>query len=85
MDVGHPQACEALATAAARAGAEVVRGVGDVTVAAGPDPVVRYEHDDEEHEVRCRLVVAADGRASSVRRQLGLALTKTAPATLCSG
>lgn len=85
LDVGHPQACEALATAAAQAGASVVRGVGDVTLTPGPRPVVRYELDDVEHEVSCRLVVGADGRTSSVRRQLGLRLTQTPPNSLGGG
>jgi 2-polyprenyl-6-methoxyphenol hydroxylase-like FAD-dependent oxidoreductase len=85
MDLGHPQACQALASAAAEAGSDVVRGVGDVIVTAGPSPLVRYELDDVEHEVRCRLVVAADGRASSIRRQLGLSLTQTEPKTMGGG
>ena len=85
MDLGHPQACEALATAAAAAGSDVVRGVGDVVVTPGASPVVRYELDDVDHELRCRLVVGADGRASSVRRQLGLSLTQTEPKTMGGG
>src|SRR5690348_8479650 len=66
LDVGHPEACEALATAAATAGATVVRGVGDVEVVPGAAPVVRYEHDDVGYEVGCGLVVGADGRMSTV-------------------
>jgi 2-polyprenyl-6-methoxyphenol hydroxylase-like FAD-dependent oxidoreductase len=85
MDLGHPQACAALAELATSVGVELLRGVGDVSVVAGPSPSVRYELDDVEHEVRCRLVVGADGRASSVRRQLGLALHKTEPRTWGSG
>ena len=85
MDLGHPQACEALATAAAAAGSDVVRGVGDVVVTPGASPVVRYELDDVDYELRCRLVVAADGRSSSVRRQLGLSLTQTEPKTMGAG
>ncbi|MFI5808788.1 NAD(P)/FAD-dependent oxidoreductase [Streptomyces sp. NPDC051561] len=85
LDVGHPEACEALATAAEEAGATVVRGIGDVIVAGGPNPVVRYEHDDIEHEVTCRLVVGADGRTSTVRRQLGVPLTETPPNSLGGG
>jgi 2-polyprenyl-6-methoxyphenol hydroxylase-like FAD-dependent oxidoreductase len=46
---------------------------------------VRYELDDVEHEVACRLVVAADGRASGVRRQLGLDLCQTTPRTMVCG
>jgi 2-polyprenyl-6-methoxyphenol hydroxylase-like FAD-dependent oxidoreductase len=85
MDVGHPAACQALADAAERAGSTMVRGIGDVRVTPGAAPRVRYELDDVEHEVEVRLVVAADGRASSVRRQLGLALHETEPLTMGGG
>ncbi|MFF2774209.1 FAD-dependent oxidoreductase [Streptomyces sp. NPDC058052] len=85
LDVGHPEACEALASAAAQAGATVVRGVGDVMVTGGAHPSVRYEHDDVECEVPCRLVVGADGRTSTVRRQLGVSLTQTPPNSLGGG
>jgi len=59
--------------------------VGDVLIDAGSSPTVRYELDDVEHELRCRLVVGADGRASSVRRQLGLTLEQTEPRIWGSG
>ena len=36
-------------------------------------------------EVRCRWVVGADGRQSSVRRQLGISLEQTDPATMGAG
>jgi 2-polyprenyl-6-methoxyphenol hydroxylase-like FAD-dependent oxidoreductase len=85
MDVGHPEACEALAQAAAAAGATVVRGVGDVDVVAGAAPAVRYEHDDVIHEVGCGLVVGADGRQSTVRKQVGLVLQQTAARTMGGG
>jgi 2-polyprenyl-6-methoxyphenol hydroxylase-like FAD-dependent oxidoreductase len=85
FDVGHPEACEALVHAAAEAGATVVRGVGDVEVTAGAAPAVRYEHDDVAHEVSCRLVVGADGRMSTVRRQLGIELHQTPARTLGGG
>lgn len=85
LDVGHPEACEALASAAEAAGATVVRGVGDVMVTAGENPSVRYEHDGLEYEVPCRLVVGADGRMSTVRRQLGIPFTQTPPNSLGGG
>ncbi|MFJ1792329.1 NAD(P)/FAD-dependent oxidoreductase [Kitasatospora griseola] len=85
LDVGHPEACEALSRAAEDAGATVVRGVGDVLVSGGADPRVRYEHNDLEYEVDCRLVVGADGRMSTVRRQLGIGLTQTPPNSLGGG
>ena len=85
LAVGHPQACEALTQAAAAAGATVIRGVGEIDLEAGDAPVVRYEHDGTVHELRCRLVVGADGRTSTVRRRLGIALHQTTPRTMCGG
>ncbi|MGH4005910.1 MAG: FAD-dependent monooxygenase, partial [Pseudonocardiaceae bacterium] len=46
---------------------------------------VRYTHDDVKREVSCRLVAGADGRQSTVRRQLGIPLVQTAPRTLAGG
>jgi 2-polyprenyl-6-methoxyphenol hydroxylase-like FAD-dependent oxidoreductase len=63
----------------------VIRGVGDLDVEPGDAPVVRYQHDDVLHELRCRLVVAADGRMSTVRRQLGIELHQTTPRTIAGG
>ena len=74
MCVGHPQASEALNTRATEQGADVLRGIGDVEVTAGPEPSVRYEFNGDIFEVRCRLVVGADGRQSTVRRGLGIEL-----------
>jgi 2-polyprenyl-6-methoxyphenol hydroxylase-like FAD-dependent oxidoreductase len=85
LNVGHPQACAALACAAQDAGAIVTRGVGDVVVTAGATPQVSYELDDVEHQASCRLVVGADGRSSSVRRQLGIGLHETVPRTMAAG
>jgi 2-polyprenyl-6-methoxyphenol hydroxylase-like FAD-dependent oxidoreductase len=85
LDVGHPEACEALTQAAAAAGATVVRGIGEVEVVAGTAPVVRYEHDGVVHDVPCRLVVGADGRMSTVRRRLGIPLQQTVPRTMGGG
>jgi 2-polyprenyl-6-methoxyphenol hydroxylase-like FAD-dependent oxidoreductase len=85
MDIGHPAACQALADLAETAGASVVRGVGDVEITAGSAPAVRYELDGVEHDVRCRLIVGADGRASSVRRQLGYQLHQTEARTMGGG
>ena len=85
LNVGHPHACAALACAAHDAGAIVIRGVGDVVVTAGATPQVTYELDDVEHQASCRLVVGADGRSSSVRRQLGIGLHETVPRIMCTG
>lgn len=64
-----------VALAAAReAGADVRCGVSDVRVTAGHAPAVGFVQDGVATTVAARLVVGADGRSSSVRRQLGLAL-----------
>jgi 2-polyprenyl-6-methoxyphenol hydroxylase-like FAD-dependent oxidoreductase len=77
--IGHPHLCQTLLDHAAKHGARVVRGVEDVRVTAGAAPAVHFAHGGEPHEAHAQLVVGADGRASSVRRQLGIALSE-APA-----
>lgn len=85
LDVGHPEACEALTRAAAAAGARVVRGIGELEVEPGQRPSVRYRHDGAGHTLRCRLVIGADGRTSTVRRAAGLELRHSTPRTLGGG
>lgn len=75
----HPGACQALAGEAVRLGAELVRGVGEVRVQAGARPSVTYLN-GSEMQVRPRLVIGADGRASTVRKQCGIHIHK-APAS----
>jgi 2-polyprenyl-6-methoxyphenol hydroxylase-like FAD-dependent oxidoreductase len=74
LNVGHPEACAALSRAAVQAGASLMRGVSDVQVTFGPHPSVEYQTDGVTHRKRCRLIVGADGRSSSVRRQADLQL-----------
>lgn len=40
---------------------------------------VRYDSDDGMHEVRAKLVIAADGRFSRLRKEAGLVPVKTSP------
>ncbi len=61
---------------AAESGAEVLRGVSGVAVTAGASPRVRYTHEGVEHDVGCRWIVGADGRGSSVRRQLEIPINE---------
>ena len=75
----HPQACEALADEAVRLGTELVRGVTEVHVQAGARPSVTCLN-GTEMLVRPRLVIGADGRASTVRKQSGIGIRK-APAS----
>ena len=67
---GHPAMCAALAASAAAAGARVLRGAKNVSVASGVPPQISFDFNDQHIEWRPRLVVGADGRESNVRRQL---------------
>lgn len=86
LDVGHPEACEALIGAAAAAGARVVRGTGRTEVTPGTPPAVRYTGPaGDVHAVVCGLVVGADGRQSAVRRAAGIELEVGAARTMGGG
>ena len=75
----HPRTCQALADDAARSGVEVVSGAAEVRVQPGRRPSVTYR-DGTEIEVRPRLVIGADGRTSTVRKQSGIRMNRL-PAT----
>jgi 2-polyprenyl-6-methoxyphenol hydroxylase-like FAD-dependent oxidoreductase len=72
LTIGHPRLCGILDDAAVAAGARFLRGVRKVQVTPGEAPVVRFEHHDAAHEVRPRLVVAADGRHGKTAQQAGI-------------
>jgi 2-polyprenyl-6-methoxyphenol hydroxylase-like FAD-dependent oxidoreductase len=87
LNMLHPEACQALLDAASGAGAEVLRGVDQVsvTLAAGAGPQISYVVDDQPATVQCRLVIGADGRNSTIRRQAGIELEKDDATHLISG
>lgn len=85
LNLSHPGACRGLLREATDRGAEVVRGVRRVEITAGPHPAVRYQRDFREGVVHSRVVVGADGRNSTVRRQLGTPLATTGPRTFAVG
>jgi 2-polyprenyl-6-methoxyphenol hydroxylase-like FAD-dependent oxidoreductase len=82
---GHPAMCEALGEAAVEAGAAVLREVKNVAVAAGDPPVISFEHNGQRIAWRPRLIVGADGRSSTVRRQLGFPVHRDEPHYLLGG
>jgi 2-polyprenyl-6-methoxyphenol hydroxylase-like FAD-dependent oxidoreductase len=84
LNIRHPDACQALMDAAAAAGATVVRDVHDVKLSTGPTMSVAYSADGN-HEVAARLVVGADGRSSTVRRQAAINLHREDPISYVSG
>lgn len=85
LNMRHPDACQALTTAAARAGARVVRGVKAVRVGANDAVTVAYQHEDREEEIQAGLIVGADGRSSTVRRQAGIGLESDPPMSYIAG
>jgi 2-polyprenyl-6-methoxyphenol hydroxylase-like FAD-dependent oxidoreductase len=85
LNLRHPVACQALVEAAAAAGATVVRGVEHVTVQHGAPPAVSYTAQGLTDEVAASLVVGADGRRSTVRRQAGIHLERQAPVNYVAG
>ena len=84
INLFHPTATRALADAATAAGGRVVVGVHVVTIATAP-PTVAWTDREGRHEVRCGLIVGADGRSSTVRTQAGIELHKDPPAHLATG
>lgn len=85
LNLRHPVACQVLIDAAADAGATVVRGARDVKLASRSSPTVSYGVDGDTHEVRTPLVVGADGRASTIRKQAGISLERQAPISHIAG
>lgn len=74
LTIGHPRLCGILDDAAVAAGARFLRGVRKVQVVPGASPTVRFEHQGVAHEIRPRLVVAADGRHGKTAQQVGIKL-----------
>lgn len=85
INLAHPAACDALAAAAAKAGAEMLYGVSHLEVTPGQTPQVAYRLDGAAQQLTCRLVVGADGRSSRVRRQAGIRLQRAAGTHLITG
>jgi 2-polyprenyl-6-methoxyphenol hydroxylase-like FAD-dependent oxidoreductase len=85
LNVGHPEASEALAAHAAALGAQVLRGVREVKLSPGATPTVAWSNGTGPQEAGCRLVVGADGRGSAVRRQIGIQLEERPAATYGAG
>jgi 2-polyprenyl-6-methoxyphenol hydroxylase-like FAD-dependent oxidoreductase len=85
LNLRHPDACQALIDAAARAGAQVDRGVSEVEVTRNGAMTVSYQRDAKRHTLRAPLVVGADGRGSAVRRQAGIELHRDEPINYIAG
>jgi len=71
INLGHPRICNALNAAAIAAGATLLRGVDRIQVSAGLPPQIEFTHSGVNHTLSPRIVVGADGRGSTVARQVG--------------
>lgn len=85
LTIGHPRLCGILDDAAIAAGARFLRGVRKTHVAPGARPTVTFEHQGVAHEVKPRLVVAADGRHGKTAQQMGLKVEADPPHHWFSG
>ena len=85
LTLGHPKTCGLLDDAAVAAGAKFLRGVRKTHVTPGAPPTVTFEHAGVAHELKPRLVVAADGRHGKTCQQAGIALQADPPHHWFSG
>src|SRR5262245_9186816 len=81
----HPKMQDVLISAAAKAGAEVRRSALVTDVRPGIRPSVTFHHEGSTVEVQSRLVVAADGRVSAVRKMAGFSVERDPPSLLLAG
>jgi len=85
LTFGHPQMCQALDDAAETAGAAVLRGISNLKVESGNPPTLSFSVGGEHQLVKSRLIVGADGRGSTVARQVGLRPTTDTDHHLMAG
>jgi 2-polyprenyl-6-methoxyphenol hydroxylase-like FAD-dependent oxidoreductase len=85
VNMQHRVACETLAAGAEKAGAKLIRGVRSVEVRPGAAPEITFASNGTSETVRPRLVIGADGRASTVRRQAGIELEHQPPPHFIGG
>lgn len=81
----HVSMQNALLRHARSCGARVRRGVSALKVEAGATPSVQFMYDGVVSRHDCKLLIGADGRSSSVRRQLDFALHEHEVDHLISG
>lgn len=81
----HPEMQEALLREAVAAGVEVRRGARVKGVEPGERPAVLVEQDGKQERIECRLVAAADGRSSMVRKAVGFEVQREPDALQIGG
>ncbi|WP_370235960.1 FAD-dependent oxidoreductase [Henriciella sp.] len=79
LAIGHPHHCQTLFDEAVRNGAEALRGVNVTDIKLGRAPAVTYEVGGETYTARAPLIVGAEGRQSTVRKEAGIKLHQDKP------
>ena len=69
---GHPASCDLWNATAIAAGATILRDVSETTIACGAAPTVTYTQGGTTTTARCKIIVGADGRGSTIRKQAGI-------------
>lgn len=85
MSIGHPVICNTFDDTAVAAGARLMHGVENVEIILGSQPEIRFVHLGVQHHWRPTLIIAADGRSSTIRRQLGMTMSHDQPHHLIGG
>lgn len=85
LGIGHPAFQEAMLNNATIEGATVRRGVAATSISPGPSPTVEFELEGRSMTASCRVVVAADGRESRIRKRLGIELESTTAKFMMAG
>lgn len=86
LNLRHPDACQALLDDAASAGATILRGVEHIELTRrGARSTVGFDADGQHQELETALVVGADGRNSTVRKQVGIDLEREDATTHIAG
>jgi len=85
LSYSHPEMQKTLLDAAEKAGAEVRRGVRVQGLEAGESPVVVAANGGAPERISARLVVAADGRGSLMRKLAGFAVERDPHPFLMAG
>ena len=79
MSIAHTTMCDTFDAKAVKAGAVLLRPIKDLRVQSGRRPRVSFVHNGALQEWTPKLVIGADGRTSSVRRQLGMTMMHDEP------
>jgi len=85
LTFSHPRVCQALDDAAQAAGAVLLREVENIEVIAGCSPSITFVAHGQSQEIISKIVIGADGRGSTVARQIGAQVESAAQHHLMAG